>query len=905
MSTKFKISASIIQYLIGQSQTSASIAWVKWRETVLAIYEGEVQGGVIDAEINTGKSEAKKIKSVDELKGMLDLETNDTAEVLSHLELFRITFENSSNYIPGTFNIKLFEEIRSLLSIDPSIQQNATDQADKWFRLKEENKFFTEVYVPASIRPVILDFILRSLVLWLYQNWGWELLNDNAIPFFWAIQVTLVPGIILSYALIRDKRIIRSTQNLIKQIKIENIKIRIKNNSWHYLFLFMLIILGSVITFSVSILQIDLLTVVVMSIVYGIYLLILQTNFSKQSPTYSDIKQQIEDKEHRELSGELTPDQNDEEIVNLEVNLKAENERMNAYVIEAALFGALAFSGYLQLVSEGGISIATVLDFNHHIMRVISNLIDTPVKNIAESYAFLLSKSGIFALISYQLLLCSIFFLAVIASRLRFSRLTDYIDRFLQLSKAMNVKEENLVLNDKNNTEGIDHYNRKIKELLKKGYKKQDEINPIMEYMQFFRTLGVVMFFIIIITGGLFISTWISIVLLFISILSLVYFHFGKFRDSLKLFNIKMQEFYYKVNHTIHWVCWSMILLALILRSFAISGGALMAVVGFTLLFLHYMMNLFIPVQFDYKIKGAGDVFGSTMTYHKILAIIFKIALPLFFLSFMLKGLRLGGAGVLLSISAILLSIFFFLVPKFKSENSWKEYILGLAISATLLAILFKTMHWLGASVLIGSAYILIPISVILVYFNRNQVRPLIKRTILILFVLLIGVISPYIRSAIISLNFNYKAYEQVQRDWQVRRSMWFNKDELISIETLGTDSMQIIMDAFNNSFVNINNPDHKFLNSWAWEVYLQSEDSILLRNALMWSEKTIEYDRNWIWLDTYAALLYKNRMYEEAKIYAVEAYELGKDEVTKALIDDIDSVLAVKNKAGGQKTTD
>ena len=67
----------------------------------------------------------------------------------------------------------------------------------------------------------------------------------------------------------------------------------------------------------VSKLDINALAVIFMSVIYGIYLLVLQTNFSKQTPHYVSIKQQIEDREHRELSGELSPDQNDEEIIDL------------------------------------------------------------------------------------------------------------------------------------------------------------------------------------------------------------------------------------------------------------------------------------------------------------------------------------------------------------------------------------------------------------------------------------------------------------------------------------------------------------------------------------------------------------------------------------------------------------
>ncbi len=105
------------------------------------------------------------------------------------------------------------------------------------------------------------------------------------------------------------------------------------SSAWHYLFIFILLLAGATIVLLVRQMELNIYIVLCLVIVHGIYLLILQTNFSKRVPNYKNIKQQIEDREHRELSGDLSPDQNDEEIIDQEVNLKAENERMNAHAI--------------------------------------------------------------------------------------------------------------------------------------------------------------------------------------------------------------------------------------------------------------------------------------------------------------------------------------------------------------------------------------------------------------------------------------------------------------------------------------------------------------------------------------------------------------------------------------------
>ena len=899
MKNHLQISASVILFLIKKSSIKSTTSWISWRETVLSIYEKRELSGTVNAEINSGKIVSKKIKEFIDVQNLIkNVSDEDKKEFISLLELYKTIYENSESYIPETFNYKLFEEIVQLISTNQEIRKESQKTAENWYKQKKENRFRTEVYVPASTRPIIYDFVLRCIVLFAFQKGLLQFFNnDGDIFIYFLIQAVILPVIIFIYAFYRDKKIIFKTQSLISKINITNIRIKIKNTAWHYLLIFILIITGSTIVLLVKQLQTDGIGAALLAVVYGIYLLVLQTNFSKQVPSYGNIKQQIEDREHRELSGELTPEQNDEEIINLEVNLKSENDRMNAYVIEAALFGALAFSGYLTLVSAGNFTVDFMTKFNFHLFKILGYYIDYSGEDISESFKYIFDKNGILVLLSYQTLFCAAFFLSVIASRLRFSKLTDYIDRFLQLSKAMNEKEENLLLNDKSNTEGINNYNVKIKDLLREGYKKQDEILPIMEYMQFFRTLGIVMFFIILITGGLFISPMVSLVIFFISMLSMFYFQFGKLKIGIKSFYISMQEFYYRADSVINWVCWSMIVIALLMRTFAISGGGIIMVLGFFFLFLHYLLNLFIPVQFDYEIKRTDDAFGTALTYHKILAYIFKISLAFFFLGYMLKAQHWPGAGPMFIISLLMMTTYFLLVKKMKSTSSWLEYILGVSVALCLMTMLFKLQHWPGASMLFYVSIVLMLISGIIVFFKRKLIRPLINKTVIILCILCLFSFSKYLNSAIWSLSLNYASFERIVKIQKFQSVFYISDNRLVSSADIGADSLTILLNEFNKNFVWVDNPECNALNATAWEVYILSDDSILLKNALLWSETTIKYEKNWQWLDTYASLLYKNKMYDKAKLNAEEAYRLGNDSETKLLLNKIDSVLAHKQE--------
>jgi thioredoxin-related protein len=67
------------------------------------------------------------------------------------------------------------------------------------------------------------------------------------------------------------------------------------------------------------------------------------------------------------------------------------------------------------------------------------------------------------------------------------------------------------------------------------------------------------------------------------------------------------------------------------------------------------------------------------------------------------------------------------------------------------------------------------------------------------------------------------------------------------------------------------------FANSVAWTLYEKCEDKECLKMMEKWMNKVIEMDPQYMYIDTYAALLYKNGDLAEAKKYAEKAIEVGK----------------------------
>lgn len=65
--------------------------------------------------------------------------------------------------------------------------------------------------------------------------------------------------------------------------------------------------------------------------------------------------------------------------------------------------------------------------------------------------------------------------------------------------------------------------------------------------------------------------------------------------------------------------------------------------------------------------------------------------------------------------------------------------------------------------------------------------------------------------------------------------------------------------------------------NSICWNLYEKCDDMAVLNKAVGWMKQTTEKDAQYMYLDTYAALLYKTKNYEEAEKTAKAAIEKGK----------------------------
>jgi hypothetical protein len=92
------------------------------------------------------------------------------------------------------------------------------------------------------------------------------------------------------------------------------------------------------------------------------------------------------------------------------------------------------------------------------------------------------------------------------------------------------------------------------------------------------------------------------------------------------------------------------------------------------------------------------------------------------------------------------------------------------------------------------------------------------------------------------------------------------------------------------------------YINNHCWTLYEQAKDTSIIHTAVNWMKNVTDIEPNYMFLDTYAALLYKDKQYLEAEKIAVAAIEAGKKEnspvrETEILLEKIKVAVAAMNR--------
>ncbi|MEP7129171.1 MAG: hypothetical protein ABI729_09900, partial [Chitinophagales bacterium] len=72
---------------------------------------------------------------------------------------------------------------------------------------------------------------------------------------------------------------------------------------------------------------------------------------------------------------------------------------------------------------------------------------------------------------------------------------------------------------------------------------------------------------------------------------------------------------------------------------------------------------------------------------------------------------------------------------------------------------------------------------------------------------------------------------------------------------------------------------DVEYLNQFCWPIYEKCDDPDVIKQALGWLDARAAKIKSYEVLDTYAALLYKGKRYNDAEAYALKAIKAGEDD--------------------------
>ena len=832
--------AQFITFFRKTENQKTRTAWVRWRDIVQEVYREKYNQSKIKLVINSGTADYKKIISFENAQTLILAYNNDEKiEIIQLISLFLQLLKDEKEVI---YAAKLETQFQSFIEeINDDSLKLVHSTVEQWITNKAEDKFYFKVRLDGTLSIVFFDFFLRWISLWLYKNESdHDLFGSEA--FFTSCQFIFIPICVLAIAYFRDKRIEKKTNFIFSQLGRTDLKIINYHSPWNYLISFLVLIIGiliSIITMEITPEDYGL-VLPIFILLFGSYLLIILSFFSKKKPSIAQIIYQLDKINTIQVKTNLDHHENDEEIVELEVSLRSANDKMEAYVLEAALFGALAFSGFLQLISSNNVSIQTLGLFSENIFKMFEGLVQFSWDSTFSPSKFLLSTEGILSLMAFLTLFCSVFFLAVIASRLRFNDLSDTIDKTVQLSKIYNEKEESILSsNQGNSSERSNFFTSLIRKHLIKGNLTLEQTMPIMEFMRFFRTLGIFTFFLIVVSGGLFVSVQLSFVLAFIMFISFLFFKLNLIIQFVKNITTQFQEFYFSIETKVFYFICISIVSCFILRSFSFNGVLSQAfiVISFLVIFIHYLLSLFIPEKLD-DTEISESVFISGNRNKIIFKKLYKIALAILFLGLMFKIMHFPGAGLLLMIGIFLLAVYFIMGQKTKNNNKILGLIYRSSFSLMIIGGMFYIMHWPGSGFIRILSNSLLLISFVLLFRFKNQLLQSTKNITITLTILGVLLQFSLFRFALTTLSFNYPVYLEKMEIARIRTKITEPTDlgYLDAKSKSELDSLKSYMTKNDKYLEKIGGHD---LSEYCWIILENQTDTTILNHGLKWS--------NWI----------------------------------------------------------
>jgi hypothetical protein len=612
------------------------------------------------------------------------LERADQVSVACYLQLVSY-FADQTSDLQSKKELTAFTA--ALLAGSELPQNEITRSSDELLNGFAEFKKRKKILVPGSIRLFCADYVLRWVVLMAgihYLDEGWVV----------AFNVCLVPAVIVALAAYFSNK--DKTYNKVRLLAHRvnsHSRLRYVYTTGQYTLLAVFVATGATIPY----LLFDTASALTVSFValVSYFILILAT-----FPLGRLDENFLEDQRIKKSSAEYKDaDENDERIVLLETQLNSSTGRLEAYVLESALFGALAFSAFLQIFATNLISFGDVEKFASGVHRLAHGLITGNGKEFYRNLAALSNKESLFSLISIETLICSGLFVAVIASRLRFSHVADKLRTDLNLAKAFNEKEEKILESEDPEIRASERFlkiNQRVHDYLESASQKLIDISPIVNYIVYFRNLGVLMFAGVLVTSCLFISNALAWGFLVVAAATWAYFNAKAIRVWASSLDLRATIYFAKHRTRLLLLSFMPLVLAFVFKiGFGIEESDYLVTLTILLVAIYFAAAAIQP-YYDAKF---GDI--ETGSRWNTVKILYGFSIIISGVAIAMKTNRLLFSNEMILIGFSLISLLNYALSFYLTKSKWLALLMGLALSTGVIGLLFKTMHWNGANLML------------------------------------------------------------------------------------------------------------------------------------------------------------------------------------------------------------
>ena len=579
-----------------------------------------------------------------------------------------------------------------------------------------------------TIRHITIDFVAKWLMLIAIALSGtdaaWNLIGAQLISV-----VTLYIGWRISR---RDQR--RNTALLKDYFKTGFWKLSVRYSRFQYTMLASYAIVSSIIAYIVAH-EGGLSAAIVTFGVVCLFYYTLCFFFPVGEFTADDLSAQTE---QADKLNNLDADENDEAIVRLEAELQSQTSRLEAYVLESALFGALAFSGFLQIIATNLISFSDLENFASAVFHCLHGTLTGNSEELAHYAGTLNTKESLFCLVSIETLICSGLFLAVIASRMRFSNCADSVRTSLSLAKAYNEKEEGMIHQGGTSPDGqrLVHINKQVSFHVRNASNEFRNIAPVTTYMEYFRHAGVLVFLMVLITSCLFVSTFLSWTFLAASIVTAVYFNLKTIRRRWKENLFAFKIFFASNSWTMFATSLALAVVAFFIR-ITFNAGFTDFFVLVSLLGLGLLLHVWLAMM-PHHDKKFGDIENLKSepwrsSRYKVVRTIYGLSVIIAMLGVALKITRISLADEILMIGLSLVGFASYPLGYYLSRPRWFGLLMGVLIGTSAMGILFKILHLPGGAEMLQVAVGAQIVFFIVFFIRRRSFHYILLRVVVVI----------------------------------------------------------------------------------------------------------------------------------------------------------------------------